>query len=218
MSVIGDGLIDPELSDARRSGWPWVRVGSAPFAGRSSSGPRPCAPIGECLEKNSTPGLTQGPRLSARSTGYARNVRAGKKTRGILTRGGGGRNSSESGLFSDQEVSIEGTIVRDQGRTTHPRGFGCPIPTGALVRRTDGKRLGPTRPVWALIGPVIGPDRPRAFEGPSAHRCQSYGSRVERSRFSAFAIALPGAMYVTVIGLVSALITGSVSVGPGWCR
>jgi hypothetical protein len=38
---------------------------------------------------------------------------------------------------------------------------------------------------------------------------------LERARFSAFAIELPGAMYVTVIGLVSALITDSVSLGPG---
>ena len=38
---------------------------------------------------------------------------------------------------------------------------------------------------------------------------------LERSRFSAFATELPGAMYVTVIGLVSALITDSVSLGPG---
>jgi len=30
---------------------------------------------------------------------------------------------------------------------------------------------------------------------------------LERSRFSVFATALPGAMYVTVIGLLSALIT-----------
>ena len=37
----------------------------------------------------------------------------------------------------------------------------------------------------------------------------------ERSRFAAFAIALPGAMYVTVIGLASALITDSVWLGPG---
>jgi hypothetical protein len=37
----------------------------------------------------------------------------------------------------------------------------------------------------------------------------------ERSRFAAFAIALSGAMYVTVIGLASALITDSVWLGPG---
>ena len=38
---------------------------------------------------------------------------------------------------------------------------------------------------------------------------------LERSHFSVFATALPGAMYGTVIGLVSALITDSVSLGPG---
>ena len=40
-------------------------------------------------------------------------------------------------------------------------------------------------------------------------------AEASQARFSALATELPGAMYVTVIGLVSALITGSVSLGPG---